>query len=94
MNEEYWIVIPKYYHNFGFDAPETRMFFWRTAQRQEVDLVEESASGLAARELKWNPRKARGSVCATFHNAYPEATCTLVSPADCAAYLLPNHSPA
>ena len=45
------------------DAPETRMFFWRTTQRQEVDLVEESASGLAAFELKWNPRKARGAIC-------------------------------
>lgn len=73
------------------DAPETRMYFWRTAQRQEVDLVEESASGLAACELKWNPRKTRGTLCATFRNAYPEATCSLVSPPDCAARLLPSN---
>ena len=37
--------------------PETRMFFWRTTQRQEVDLVEESAEGLVAHEIKWNPGK-------------------------------------
>ena len=76
------------------DAPETRMFFWRTTQRQEVDLVEESASGLMARELKWNPRKARGSVCATFRKAYPEAVCALVAPPDCPAHLLPQTPPA
>ena len=76
------------------DAPETRMFFWRTTQRQEVDLVEESASGLVARELKWNPRKTRGSVCATFRKAYPEAVCALVAPPDCPAHLLPQTPPA
>lgn len=76
------------------DAPETRMFFWRTAQRQEIDLVEESAEGLSACELKWNPRKARGSICATFRKAYPEASCALVSPPDCPAHLLPQTPPA
>ena len=71
------------------DAPETRMYFWRTAQRQEVDLVEVSAAGLKACELKWNPRKTRGGVCPTFRKAYPEAECVLVSPPDAPAYLLP-----
>lgn len=71
------------------DAPETRMYFWRTTQRQEVDLVEESAAGLKACELKWNPRKTRGTVCATFRKAYPEAECVLVSPPDAPAHLLP-----
>lgn len=60
----------------------------------KVDLVKESAEGLSACELKWNPRKARGSVCATFRKAYPEATCALVSPPDCPARLLPQTAPA
>ena len=70
------------------DKPETRMFFWRTAQRQEVDLVEESASGLKAFEVKWNPAKAGGSICQTFRNAYPGAECIGVSPFNCAEHLL------
>lgn len=70
------------------DAPETRMFFWRTTQRQEVDLVEESASGLNAFELKWNPAKATGSICKTFRNAYPDAKCIGVSPRNGFEHLL------
>lgn len=70
------------------DAPETRMFFWRTMQRQEVDLVEESACGLRAFELKWNPNKTRAPICTTFRNAYPNAECFMVSPKDCAEHLL------
>jgi predicted AAA+ superfamily ATPase len=60
--------------------PETREFFWRTAQQQEVDLVEESASGVKAFEFKWNPRKARVSLPKTFRSAYPDAECSVVTP--------------
>lgn len=69
------------------DTPETRMFFWRTAQRQEVDLVEETADGLKAYELKWNPLKARDAISATFRSAYPNALCFGVSPENCAEFL-------
>ena len=70
------------------DAPETRMFFWRTTQRQEIDLVEESASGLRAFELKWNPAKVADSICETFRNAYPDAQCIGVSPRNGFEHLL------
>ncbi len=69
------------------DNPDIRMFFWRTTQRQEVDFVEETADGLKAYELKWNPTKAQGAICATFRNAYPTAMCVGVSPANCAEHL-------
>ncbi len=75
------------------DTPETRMFFWRTTQRQEVDLVEESADGLRAFELKWNPAKAGNSICGTFRNAYREAECIGVSPRNCAEQLLRSIEP-
>ena len=60
--------------------PETRMFFWRTAQRQEVDLVEESAEGLRAYEVKWNPTKGEGAFSRTFTDAYPDAKLRFVTP--------------
>lgn len=62
--------------------PETRDFFWRTAQQQEVDLVEESTSGLRAFELKLEPRKAAKGLSKTFTSAYPDAICRGVSVAD------------
>lgn len=60
--------------------PETREFFWRTAQQQEVDLVEESASGVKAFEFKWNPRKAGVLPPKTFRTAYPDAECQTITP--------------
>ena len=67
--------------------PETRMFFWRTVQRQEVDLIEEAANGVKAYELKWNPAKTKGAICQTFRQAYPKAECIEASPNDCYRYL-------
>ena len=59
---------------------ETREFFWRTTQQQEVDLVEESASDLRAFEFKWNPRKGDTPIPKTFRSAYPEAACRTITP--------------
>ena len=70
------------------DSPETRMFFWRTAQGQEVDLMEESAGTLKAYEAKWNPKKARSSIPKTFRDAYPEAECAIVTTRDYPSFLL------
>lgn len=68
-------------------APETRMFFWRTAQRQEVDLVEELAGGIKAYELKWNPAKSTRGVSKTFKGAYHGAECQCVTPLCYASFL-------
>ena len=60
--------------------PEAREFFWRTAQQQEVDLVEESAFGIKAFEFKWTPRKAGAPLPKTFRTAYPNADCRTITP--------------
>ncbi len=67
--------------------PETRDFFWRTAQQQEVDMVEESASGLKAFEFKWNPRKGGITIPRTFRAAYPDADCRTITPNDILEFL-------
>ena len=69
--------------------PETREFFWRTAQQQEVDLIEESAAGIKAFEFKWNDRKGGCAVSATFRKAYPKAELGVVTPATALEFLLP-----
>ena len=68
--------------------PETRSFFWRTKQQQEVDLVEESANGLKAFEIKWNPNKAAEPLPRTFTNAYPSAETFGVSPDNVFEFLM------
>ena len=67
--------------------PETREFFWRTAQQQEVDLVEESAGGLKAFEFKWQGKKGKAKLPLTFRNAYPTATCETVTPDNAIGFL-------
>lgn len=68
--------------------PETRSFFWRTKQQQEVDLVEESANGLKAFEIKWNPKKAAEPLPRTFTNAYPSAETSGISPGNVFEFLI------
>lgn len=43
----------KAFNNINIDC---RQYFWRTAQKQEIDLVEETEEGLSAYEIKWNCR--------------------------------------
>ncbi|MDR3089695.1 MAG: ATP-binding protein [Desulfobulbaceae bacterium] len=62
-------------------APDTRAYFWRTRSQAEVDLVEESASGLAAFEFKWNEGKP-ARFPAAFTSAYPDARRLVVNRAN------------
>ena len=58
---------------------DAESYFWRTAQQQEIDYVEELNLGIQAWEFKWN-RKARGKIPKTFTRAYPDAVCSVVTP--------------
>ena len=46
-----------------------QMYFWRTRQQQEVDLVEEKAGQITGFEFKWSPRK-KVKLPTTFTDAY------------------------
>lgn len=71
------------------NEPETRDFFWRTTQQQEVDLIEETAQmGLRAFELKRDPKKAQRALPKTFRSAYPEAACYGISTENVAEFLI------
>ncbi len=53
------------------DQRYTRSYYWRSRDKQEIDLVEESGGKIVAFECKWNkqPRIPRG-----FTAAYPDIT--------------------
>ncbi len=61
------------------NAKESKLFFWRTTQQQEIDLIEENEDGLKAFECKWN-KKAKARIPLTFKENYPEADIRIVSP--------------
>ncbi len=40
-----------------YKSTYTKIYFWRTKQQQEVDLVEENSGKISGYEFKWNPKK-------------------------------------
>lgn len=56
----------------------TSMHFWRTAQQQEIDYIEESIDTLKAFKFKLK-EKQRAKLSKTFTNAYPNASTKIIS---------------
>jgi uncharacterized protein len=52
-------------------------YFWRTYDQQEIDLIEESSSDLAAFEFKWNKNKVK--IPTAWKNHYPNATFKVIN---------------
>ena len=62
-------------------------WFWRTAQQQEVDYIEEEDGKLSAFEFKFNPKRTALAPL-TFTRSYPEATFKVISPDNLEEFLL------
>jgi predicted AAA+ superfamily ATPase len=60
-------------------------YFWRTYDRQEIDLVEESSDTLTALEFKWGNKKP--DIPAIFKETYPNAVFDVVSRDDYLNYI-------
>jgi predicted AAA+ superfamily ATPase len=56
----------------------SRVYFWRTYDQQEIDLVEERGESLSAFEMKWK-HQSKGAPKA-WKNAYPDSTFKVISP--------------
>jgi predicted AAA+ superfamily ATPase len=55
------------------------MYFWRTYQQQEIDLVEEREGNLFGYEFKWSPQKGE-KVPTDWNKTYPEAQYHVIHP--------------
>ncbi|MHC1780194.1 MAG: ATP-binding protein [Bacteroidales bacterium] len=53
------------------DGSGKEFYFWRTYDRQEIDLIEESSDSITALEFKWNEKKA--AMPEVFKEAYPNS---------------------
>ena len=56
-------------------------YFWRTAQQQEIDYLEERDGQIATFEFKWNEKKVP-QLPKTFQEAYPESTYKAIDPSN------------
>ena len=65
----------KLLNNLQIDA---KRYFWRTAQQQEVDYIEERDGQLSAYEFKWTEKKMN-KLPSTFLKAYPDALTSFVN---------------
>lgn len=74
----------KLLRNTGADA---QAYFWRTAQQQEIDYVEERDGKLAAFEFKWN-KKSRSRFPKTFMDNYVVEKTAVISPGNVADFCL------
>ena len=75
---ENWLVSERmkylHYHDVWSNA-----FFWRTAQQQEIDYVEDMDGSLRAWEFKWNPN-SKVNFSKTFVEKYQPVSCEIVTP--------------
>ena len=63
----------------SYSRSYAQMYFWRTQQQQEVDLIEEQDGRLMAFEFKWNTKK-KAKLPKTFIDNYPNTDFKVISP--------------
>lgn len=65
-----------------------RLYFWRTTQQQEIDLIEESDGKIKAYEFKWNPAKGNVKIPEIFAKTYNPQEFNVITPENYLQYLL------
>lgn len=70
------------YNNF-----DSNFYFWRTYDKQEIDLIEERDGHLIAYEFKWSTKKMAKCPKA-FAEAYPDADFNLINPDNILDFIL------
>ncbi|WP_153796667.1 ATP-binding protein [Foetidibacter luteolus] len=73
--------------HLAYKNVQTKQYFWRTNQQQEIDLVEENGQQLAAFEFKWGKNK-KAAIPKTFLNNYPGSSTNIISPDNMEEFLL------
>lgn len=80
-------VIAERIKQVSYSRDFVNLWFWRTQQQQEIDLIEEKDGQIKAFEIKWNPHKATVKVPGGFKHAYPDAEFQVITPQNFDQYL-------
>ena len=70
----------------AYSGNYAQLFFWRTHEQQEIDLIEEQDGMLHTFEFKWNG-KGRSSQPKVFDSSYPSSTYEVITPENYWAFL-------
>lgn len=70
-----------------YQGKDTKQYFWRTTQQQEIDLIEEVEDEMNAYEIKWSP-KERVRFSQTFVENYPQARTATISSGNLEEFLV------
>lgn len=80
-------VLSERYKRNQYKLNYTTMYFWRTYDQQEIDLVETDEWKTSAFEIKWNPKKIRKAPKGWSVN-YPEAGFSVINPDNYLEFIL------
>ncbi len=80
-------VISERLKNNRYAESDAKAFFWRTAQQQEIDFIEEINGEYHLFEFKWNTRKS-ARFSKTFLRSYDVASKHMVHPGNMESYVL------
>lgn len=81
-------VVAERVKQIAYERSFGKMWFWRTTQQKEIDIIEENDGVMTAIEIKWNPAKKNVKVPAKFAEAYPDAQFKVITPENVEQYLL------
>lgn len=80
------LLISEKIKNDSYSGRLADLYFWRTYDQQEIDLVEERGGRIAAYEFKWNVRSRR-KIPEAWRKAYPDSDFHTVTPRDVQDFL-------
>jgi hypothetical protein len=81
-------VVAERMKQLSYQRSFMNMMFWRTAQQNEIDIIEESDGEISAVEIKWNKDKGNVKAPKAFTTAYPDAKFRVITPDNIDSYLL------
>ena len=84
---ENYVLVERLKHNL-YTGRLAESYFWRTYDRQEIDLIEAWGGHLHAAEVKWSPRSASGPPRG-WRQAYPDSSFRVVHQENYLDFIMP-----
>jgi len=79
-------IISEFLKHREYQRRSSSFYFWRTYDRKEIDLIEESAGKLSGYEIKW--KKGRVNAPKDWHKYYPDAAFEVINRGNYLNYIL------
>jgi len=79
-------IISEFHKHREYQRRSSRLYFWRTYDRKEIDLIEDQAGKLSGYEIKW--KQSRTSAPKQWREYYPQAAFELIHRGNYLNYIL------